>query len=161
MCTVAGCGKRFTEYSSLYKHHVVHTHSKPYVCNHCGKTYRQTSTLAMHKRTAHGEDVTAESEAQLYHENQASGMINECQDIYVLTAYYKCTCIFCLKLPLAIEYPDYRSFSIHLLPSPEGDMKICSTQIIHVAEGDMNFLGWTNLHVSRLTGQLIVYFTES
>ncbi|GAB1611061.1 zinc finger protein 76-like isoform X2 [Argonauta hians] len=63
VCTVQDCGKRFTEYSSLYKHHVVHTHSKPYVCNHCGKTYRQTSTLAMHKRTAHGEDVTPESEA--------------------------------------------------------------------------------------------------
>ena len=28
-------------------------------------------------------------------------------------------------------------------------------------EGDMNFLGWTNLHVSRLAGQLIVYYTES
>ena len=28
-------------------------------------------------------------------------------------------------------------------------------------EGDMNFLGWTNLRVSRLTGQLIVYYTES
>ena len=25
----------------------------------------------------------------------------------------------------------------------------------------MNFLGGTNLHVSRLTGQLIVYYTES
>ena len=25
----------------------------------------------------------------------------------------------------------------------------------------MNFLGWTNIHVSRLTGQLIVYYTES
>ncbi|CAG5118567.1 unnamed protein product [Candidula unifasciata] len=56
VCTVQGCGKRFTEYSSLYKHHVVHTHTKPYTC-HCGKTYRQTSTLAMHKRTAHGEDI--------------------------------------------------------------------------------------------------------
>nr|XP_022309703.1 zinc finger protein 76-like [Crassostrea virginica]XP_022309705.1 zinc finger protein 76-like [Crassostrea virginica] len=68
VCTVQGCGKRFTEYSSLYKHHVVHTHSKPYHCNHCGKTYRQTSTLAMHKRTAHGEDTTAEYEAQVYNE---------------------------------------------------------------------------------------------
>uniref|UniRef100_A0A0B7BR01 C2H2-type domain-containing protein n=1 Tax=Arion vulgaris TaxID=1028688 RepID=A0A0B7BR01_9EUPU len=56
VCTVQGCGKRFTEYSSLYKHHVVHTHTKPYTC-HCGKTYRQTSTLAMHKRTAHGEEL--------------------------------------------------------------------------------------------------------
>lgn len=64
VCTVQGCGKRFTEYSSLYKHHVVHTHSKPYVCNHCGKNYRQTSTLAMHKRTAHGEE-TSQDEAAL------------------------------------------------------------------------------------------------
>ena len=36
--------------------------------------------------------------------------------------------------------------NIHLLP---------------ILEGDMNFLGGTNPHVSRLTGQLIVYFTES
>ena len=28
-------------------------------------------------------------------------------------------------------------------------------------EGDMNFLGGTNLHVSRQSGQLIVYYTES
>lgn len=65
VCTVQNCGKRFTEYSSLYKHHVVHTHSKPYVCNHCGKNYRQTSTLAMHKRTAHGEDTLADNEAHI------------------------------------------------------------------------------------------------
>jgi len=53
ICTSEGCGKRFTEYSSLYKHHVVHTHTKPYECADCGKTYRQTSTLAMHRRMAH------------------------------------------------------------------------------------------------------------
>ncbi|KAK2569427.1 Zinc finger protein 143 [Acropora cervicornis] len=53
VCQVIGCNKRFTEYSSLYKHHVVHTHNKPYTCNICNKTYRQTSTLANHKRTAH------------------------------------------------------------------------------------------------------------
>ncbi|XP_078588080.1 uncharacterized protein LOC144869073 isoform X1 [Branchiostoma floridae x Branchiostoma japonicum] len=69
VCTVQGCGKRFTEYSSLYKHHVVHTHSKPYICNHCGKNYRQTSTLAMHKRTAHGDNEAmeeGEEPAQFY-----------------------------------------------------------------------------------------------
>ena len=60
VCTVKDCNKRFTEYSSLYKHHVVHTHTKPYTCNSCGKTYRQTSTLAMHKRTAHGEEFPQE-----------------------------------------------------------------------------------------------------
>ncbi|XP_060087432.1 zinc finger protein 76 isoform X3 [Heteronotia binoei] len=66
-CMVPSCGKRFTEYSSLYKHHVVHTHCKPYTCSTCGKTYRQTSTLAMHKRTTHGElEATEESEQALY-----------------------------------------------------------------------------------------------
>ncbi|XP_041052752.1 zinc finger protein 143 isoform X3 [Carcharodon carcharias] len=66
VCTVPGCDKRFTEYSSLYKHHVVHTHSKPYNCNHCGKTYKQTSTLAMHKRTAHGDSEPTEEEETFF-----------------------------------------------------------------------------------------------
>ncbi|XP_064425271.1 zinc finger protein 76 isoform X2 [Latimeria chalumnae] len=71
VCTVPRCGKSFTEYSSLYKHHVVHTHCKPYTCNHCGKTYRQTSTLAMHKRSVHGEvEATEESEQALYEQQQ-------------------------------------------------------------------------------------------
>ncbi|UYV81084.1 ZNF76 [Cordylochernes scorpioides] len=52
-CPITGCQKRFTEYSSLYKHHVVHTHSQPYSCELCGRNYRQTSTLALHKRTSH------------------------------------------------------------------------------------------------------------
>ncbi|PKK16968.1 zinc finger protein 76 [Columba livia] len=68
LCTVPGCGKRFTEYSSLYKHHVVHTHCKPYTCSSCGKTYRQTSTLATHRRSSHGELEAAEEaeETSLY-----------------------------------------------------------------------------------------------
>ncbi|NWH78786.1 ZNF76 protein, partial [Piaya cayana] len=71
MCAVPGCGKCFTEYSSLYKHHVVHTHCKPYTCNSCGKTYRQTSTLTMHKRSSHGElEATEESEQALYEQQQ-------------------------------------------------------------------------------------------
>ncbi|NWR34246.1 ZNF76 protein, partial [Tachuris rubrigastra] len=71
LCTVPGCGKRFTEYSSLYKHHVVHTHCKPYTCSSCGKMYRQTSTLAMHKRSSHGElEATEESEQALYEQQQ-------------------------------------------------------------------------------------------
>uniref|UniRef100_A0A8C7T0Z8 Zinc finger protein 143b n=1 Tax=Oncorhynchus mykiss TaxID=8022 RepID=A0A8C7T0Z8_ONCMY len=68
VCTVPGCDKRFTEYSSLYKHHVVHTPCKPYNCNYCGKTYKQISTLAMHKRTAHNDTEPIEEEHQAYFE---------------------------------------------------------------------------------------------
>ena len=72
LCQVPGCNKRFTEYSSLYKHHVVHTHNKPYTCDICSKTYRQTSTLANHKRTAHGEltvveNMSVESKSRCLH----------------------------------------------------------------------------------------------
>ena len=39
-------------------------------------------------------------------------------------------------------------YNVHLLPSLEGDMKICSTQKIHVTRGrSVNFLGWTNLYL--------------
>ncbi|XP_061750453.1 zinc finger protein 143 [Nerophis ophidion] len=68
VCTVPGCERRFTEYSSLYKHHVVHTPCKPYNCNHCGKTYKQISTLAMHKRTAHNDTEPIEEEQEAYFE---------------------------------------------------------------------------------------------
>ena len=60
ICTSEGCGKRFTEYSSLYKHHVVHTHKKPYECADCGKMYRQISTLAMHRRMTHSDVSSTE-----------------------------------------------------------------------------------------------------
>lgn len=62
-CPVPGCGKCFTEYSSLYKHQVVHTHSRPYSCNICGKAYSQRSTLGTHKCSGHRElEATEESE---------------------------------------------------------------------------------------------------
>uniref|UniRef100_A0A3Q3NL41 Zinc finger protein 143b n=1 Tax=Mastacembelus armatus TaxID=205130 RepID=A0A3Q3NL41_9TELE len=74
VCTVPGCEKRFTEYSSLYKHHVVHTPCKPYNCNHCGKTYKQISTLAMHKRTAHNDTEPIEEEQEAYFEPPADAI---------------------------------------------------------------------------------------
>ncbi|XP_066590287.1 zinc finger protein 76-like [Prorops nasuta] len=53
VCSIEKCGRRFTEYSSLYKHHLVHTQQRPFECKVCCRRYRQSSTLIMHKRTAH------------------------------------------------------------------------------------------------------------
>ncbi|KAM4721444.1 zinc finger protein 143 isoform 2-T2 [Rhinophrynus dorsalis] len=83
VCTVPGCDKRFTEYSSLYKHHVVHTHSKPYNCNHCGKTYKQISTLAMHKRTAHNDNEPIEEEQEGFFVPQPHDVLKGSQIAYV------------------------------------------------------------------------------
>lgn len=82
-CTYPGCTKRFTEYSSLYKHNVVHTHSKPYTCKFCSKTYRQTSTLAMHKRQAHGE-TCCEASKRIGLEN--FGSVTSYADASVITS---------------------------------------------------------------------------
>ncbi|KAM6973544.1 zinc finger protein 143 isoform 1-T1 [Aplochiton taeniatus] len=84
VCTVPGCEKRFTEYSSLYKHHVVHTPCKPYNCNHCGKTYKQISTLAMHKRTAHNDTEPIEEEQEAYFE-QPTDAIDDPNATYTTT----------------------------------------------------------------------------
>ncbi|XP_025075569.1 zinc finger protein 143-like isoform X1 [Pogonomyrmex barbatus] len=53
VCSIENCGRRFTEYSSLYKHHLVHTPQRLFECTLCSRKYRQSSTLIMHKRTAH------------------------------------------------------------------------------------------------------------
>ncbi|XP_036443158.1 zinc finger protein 143a [Colossoma macropomum] len=90
VCTVPGCEKRFTEYSSLYKHHVVHTPCKPYRCNHCGKTYKQISTLAMHKRTAHNDSEPIEEEQDSYFEPPAEAIDDP--SINVTTAKSVATC---------------------------------------------------------------------
>ncbi|KAL0268539.1 UNVERIFIED_CONTAM: hypothetical protein PYX00_010442 [Menopon gallinae] len=52
VCRVEKCGRRFTEYSSLYKHNMVHR-QQPHLCLICGKTYRQSSGLMMHMKSAH------------------------------------------------------------------------------------------------------------
>uniref|UniRef100_A0A3B4T7W8 Zinc finger protein 143b n=1 Tax=Seriola dumerili TaxID=41447 RepID=A0A3B4T7W8_SERDU len=73
-CSEPTCGRSFATFSEtynflhLYKHHVVHTPCKPYNCNHCGKTYKQISTLAMHKRTAHNDTEPIEEEQEAYFE---------------------------------------------------------------------------------------------
>ncbi|XP_076398026.1 uncharacterized protein LOC100880185 isoform X5 [Megachile rotundata] len=49
LCPFDGCGRSFTT-SNIRK---VHTQQRPFECKVCFRRYRQSSTLVMHKRTAH------------------------------------------------------------------------------------------------------------
>lgn len=95
VCSVENCGKRFTEYSSLYKHHMVHNQQKRYYCSHCGRFYRQLSTLAVHKRTVHNiiENVDGpilwmgpELDMDLLAEDQDGGDVNSQEGTTVVPA---------------------------------------------------------------------------
>uniref|UniRef100_A0A7N4PPF6 Uncharacterized protein n=1 Tax=Sarcophilus harrisii TaxID=9305 RepID=A0A7N4PPF6_SARHA len=49
------CGKTCTDISSLAKHKEIHTGDKAYECNQCGKTFRSSFHLARHQRIHTGE----------------------------------------------------------------------------------------------------------
>ncbi|KAJ8969279.1 hypothetical protein NQ314_001817 [Rhamnusium bicolor] len=53
-----GCGKRFTEYSSLYKHNLVHQPDRPYTCIFCGQKFKQDAAMSVHKRVKHNVLIT-------------------------------------------------------------------------------------------------------
>lgn len=44
------CNKGFTEYSSLYKHRIVH---KQKICEFCSKSFRQNAALTHHLQNIH------------------------------------------------------------------------------------------------------------
>lgn len=74
------CQKRFTEYSSLYKHTLVHSDIRPFICDRCPRSYRQLCTLNVHKKTNHRESKNKKPS------NRVSNQLISIQSF--LTSYY-------------------------------------------------------------------------
>ncbi|XP_050717937.1 zinc finger protein 76-like [Eriocheir sinensis] len=108
VCSVQNCGKRFTEYSSLYKHHLVHSHQKRYYCSHCGKFYRQLSSVSAHKRTVH--NIIENEENQILWMGTGLDILAEDQDGNEVTVQEGSTIV-----PAASTSNDTRT--VHLTPS--------------------------------------------
>ena len=47
------CKKGFGIAKNLEMHMNIHTGARPYLCNHCGKSYANQGNCRMHERTAH------------------------------------------------------------------------------------------------------------
>lgn len=77
-----GCEKKFTEYSSLYKHNSVHKVGKLFKCSYCGINCKQESTLKTHKRSIHNIIITEDGKEIMIKrdENSESNFIYEISD---------------------------------------------------------------------------------
>uniref|UniRef100_UPI00358DE77B zinc finger protein 143-like n=1 Tax=Myxine glutinosa TaxID=7769 RepID=UPI00358DE77B len=139
VCTVPCCEKRFTEYSSLYKHQVVHTPVKPYSCSHCGKTYRQPSTLATHKRTAHGDSDATEEGERVRLERRHDDISTKPQRVTYLTGMQQGDA---LSTPVAVVTHDGLAPQVALI-TPEG------TQQVNLSQADLQALGTAIAMVSH------------
>merc|ERR1712179_38266 len=71
------CTRKFSHTSERKDHETIHTGEKPYMCPHCGETYRRNANLWRHKKKCMGVEKFEEIDSKMIVEEDTDFIVQD------------------------------------------------------------------------------------